>query len=107
GIAHRELIRLATVGRDAELEMDQMPYHGWAHTDPADPEDVVTDSAAGATAFATGVRSYNGAVGVDVDGKPVTSLLERAKKAGKATGLVTTSQVTDATPASFGSHVAD
>ncbi|NKX91926.1 alkaline phosphatase [Sanguibacter hominis ATCC BAA-789] len=107
GIAHRELIRLATVGRDAELEMDQMPYHGWAHTDPADPEDVVTDSAAGATAFATGVRSYNGAVGVDVDGKPVTSLLERAKKSGKATGLVTTSQVTDATPASFGSHVAD
>ena len=107
GIAHRELIRLATVGRDAELEMDQMPHHGWVHTDPADTEEVVTDSAAAATAFATGVRTYNGAIGVDLDGKPVTTLLERAKKAGKATGVVTTSQVTDATPASFGSHVLD
>lgn len=107
GIAHRELIRLTTVGRDAELEMDQMPYHGWAHTDPADTEEVVTDSAAGATAFSTGVHSYNGAIGVDVDGKPVTTLLERAERAGKATGLVTTSQVTDATPAAFGSHVPD
>ena len=107
GIAHRELIRLATVGRDGELEMDQMPHHGWAHTDPADPEEVVTDSAAGATAFSTGVHSYNGAIAVDVDGAPVTTLLERAERAGKATGLVTTSQVTDATPAAFGSHVPD
>lgn len=107
GIAHRELIRLATVGQDAELAMDTLDVAGWVHTDPDDPVDTVTDSAAAATAYATGVRTYNGAVGVDVDGNPVPSLLERARDMGKATGLVTTSQVTDATPAAFGSHVLD
>ena len=107
GIAHRELIRLTTVGRDGELAMNELRHQGWAQTDPADPEEVVTDSAAGATAFSTGVRSYNGAIAVDVDGNPVRTLLERAVRAGKATGLVTTSQVTDATPAAFGSHVLD
>ncbi len=107
GIAHRELIRLATVGRDGELAMNQLRYQGWTQTDPADPEEVVTDSAAGATAFATGVRSYNGAIAVDLERNPVTTLLERAERAGKSTGLVTTSQVTDATPAAFGAHVED
>ncbi len=107
GVAHRELIRLATVGREGELEMNQLRYQGWTQTDPADPEQVVTDSAAGATAFSTGVRSYNGAIAVDLDGDTVRTLLERAERAGKSTGLVTTSQVTDATPAAFGAHVAD
>ena len=41
------------------------------------------------------------------DGRPVPTLLERARAAGKATGLVTTAQVTDATPAAFGAHVPD
>jgi alkaline phosphatase len=77
------------------------------HTDPADPDEAVTDSAAAATAYATGVRSYNGAVGVDVNGDSVPTLLEAARAAGKSTGLVTTSQVTDATPAAFSSHVPD
>ncbi|WP_413451873.1 alkaline phosphatase [Georgenia phoenicis] len=107
GIAHREAVRLATVGREGELTMNELHYQGWTQTDPADPEEVVTDSAAGATAFATGVRSYNGAIAVDLAGNPVPTLLERAERAGKSTGLVTTSQVTDATPASFGSHVTD
>ena len=107
GIAHRELVRLATVGQDAELAMDTLDVSGWVHTDPDDPLETVTDSAAAATACATGVRTDNGAVGVDVDGRPVTSLLERARDMGKATGLVTTSQVTAATPAAFGSHVLD
>jgi alkaline phosphatase len=106
-IAAREATRLATVGQDGELEMDQLRYAGWTHTDSLDPEEAVTDSAASATAFATGVRSYNGAVSVDVDGTPVRSLLEDAKDLRKATGLVTTAQVTDATPAAFGSHVPD
>ena len=67
----------------------------------------MTDSAAAATAFSTGVKTFNGAVGVDVDGNPVPTLLEDARRAGKATGLVTTSQVTDATPATYGAHVTD
>ncbi len=107
GIAHRELIRLATKGQNGELAMNKLRYAGFVHTDPADPDEPVTDSAAAATAYATGVKSYNGAIGVDVNGNPVTTLLEQSRAAGKSTGLVTTSQVTDATPAAFGSHVLD
>lgn len=107
GVAHRELIRLATKGQNGELRMNRMDYTGLVHTDSADPEEAVTDSAAAATAYATGVRSYNGAVGVDVNGRSVKNLLEYARDAGKATGLVTTSQVTDASPAAFAAHVAD
>ncbi|MFS0706267.1 alkaline phosphatase [Cellulomonas sp. 179-A 9B4 NHS] len=106
-IAARDAIRLATVGQDGELAMDSLRYAGWTHTDSADPEEAVTDSAAGATAFATGVRTYNGAVSVDVAGTPVPTLLEHARRLRKATGLVTTAQVTDATPAAFGAHVPD
>ncbi|MPV36250.1 alkaline phosphatase [Georgenia subflava] len=107
GAAHRELIRLATVGPGGVLEMDRLRYRGWARTDPVDPDDVATDSAATATAFSTGVRTDNGAIAVDVEGNPVRTLLELAADLGKATGLVTTSQVTDATPASFASHTPD
>ena len=107
GIAHRELIRLATKGKDGGLTMDGLRYSGWTSTDSADPEEAVTDSAAGATAFASGVRTFNGGVGVDAQGRPVPTLLERAGEAGKSTGLVTTAQVTDATPAAFGAHVRD
>jgi len=107
GIAHRELIRLATKGQDGDLRMNRMDTTGLVHTDSADPEEAVTDSAAAATAYATGVRSYNGAIGVDVNGRSVKNLLEHAKEVGKATGLVTTSQVTDASPAAFSAHVAD
>ena len=65
----------------------------------------VTDSAASATAWSSGVKSYNGALGVDVNGKDHQTLLEIAKAAGKATGNVTTSELQDATPAAQASHV--
>src|ERR671920_1753934 len=107
GHSHRDLIRYATVGADRQLAMDSMPVAGRSETSPLDPEEFVTDSAAGGTAIATGVKTFNGAVGIDADENPVQSVLERAKRAGKATGLVTDSQVTDATPASFGAHIAD
>jgi alkaline phosphatase len=106
-LAARDATRLATVGQDGQLAMDSLRYAGWTHTDSADPEEAVTDSAAGATAFATGVRTYNGAVSVDPAGAPVTTLLEHAKDLRKSTGLVSTAQVTDATPAAFGAHVPD
>jgi alkaline phosphatase len=107
GPSQRELVRLVTQGKDGELVMDQLRYGGLVHTDSADPEEAVTDSAAGATAFASGVRTFNGAIGVDEDEQPVPTLLERARAAGKSTGLVTTAQVTDASPAAFGAHVPD
>ena len=68
--------------------------------------DYVTDSAASATAWNTGVKSYNGAIGVDVFGKPHASIMELAKKAGKATGNVSTAEIQDATPAAVFAHVA-
>lgn len=67
--------------------------------------DYVTDSAASATAWATGTKSYNGAIGVDVNGKDQQTLLEIAKAAGKATGNVSTAELQDATPAALMAHV--
>ena len=65
----------------------------------------VTDSAAAATALASGHATLNGAIGVDPEGQPVASLLEAAEAHGLATGLVTTTTITHATPAAFGAHV--
>jgi len=68
-------------------------------------DNLVTDSAAGATAFASGIKTYNGAIGVTKDTLPVETILEKAKKNNMATGLVATSTIVHATPASFFSHV--
>ena len=67
-------------------------------------DNLVTDSAAGATAFASGVKTYNGAVGVDMDGKPVRTILEEVEEKGMKTGLVTSSSIVHATPAAFIAH---
>ncbi|MBL7871383.1 MAG: alkaline phosphatase [Cyclobacteriaceae bacterium] len=67
-------------------------------------DNYVTDSAAGATAFACGQKTYNGAIGVDASGKPIPTILEIAERNGLATGLVATCSITHATPASFISH---
>nr|WP_152663512.1 alkaline phosphatase [Paenibacillus wulumuqiensis] len=103
GEASRNAIRYATVGKNGTLEMDKMPVSGLVRTSSSDS--LVTDSAAAATAIATGVKTYNGAIGMDAKKKPVTTVMELAKKAGMSTGVVTTSQVTDATGAAFGAHV--
>ncbi|KAJ1658437.1 vacuolar alkaline phosphatase [Dispira simplex] len=68
---------------------------------------LITDSAAGATAFSCAQKSYNGAIAVDSDGKPCGTVLEAAKAKGMLTGLVVTSRITHATPASFSAHVVD
>lgn len=67
----------------------------------------ITDSAAGATAYAAGVKTYNGAIAVDTSRQPVATLLEAAEQRGMATGLVATSRITHATPAAFSAHVVD
>lgn len=77
---------------------------GMASTYPAPVSGYVTDSAAGATALATGVKSYNKAISVDVNKKPLLTVLEQAKMQGMKTGVVVTSQVNHATPASYLSH---
>ena len=105
GPGQRNLIRLATKGRYGELELDKLPVAGMVRTTSVDPHEIVTDSAASATALATGHKTNNGVVGMDQNGRPVETILELAKKAGKSTGLVTTATVTGASPASFAAHV--
>lgn len=65
---------------------------------------IVTDSAAAATQFATGVKTYPEALGVDANGKPANSVLHNAKQKGYATGVLTDVYVLDATPAAFYAH---
>lgn len=65
----------------------------------------VTDSPAGGTALATGVRTKNGYLGIDPDGNPLTSILKKAQKMGKRTGIVVNTTLTEATPASFYANV--
>ena len=77
---------------------------GAVETHSADSD--VTDSAAAGTAYATGVKTRNRMLGVDPEGRPLGTLLEAAKTRGLATGLVTTADLTDATPAAFVAHVA-
>lgn len=67
--------------------------------------DYVTDSAASATAWSTGVKTYNGALGVDIHEKDHPTILEMAKAAGLATGNVSTAELQDATPAALVAHV--
>ncbi|KZE39131.1 alkaline phosphatase [Brevibacillus parabrevis] len=69
-----------------------------------DDKQNITDSASAATAMSSGVKTYNNAIAVDNDKSEVETVLERAKKVGKSTGLVATSEITHATPAAFGAH---
>ncbi len=67
--------------------------------------DLITDSAAGATAFASGVKTYNGAVGVTKDTLAIKTIVELFSEKGISTGLISTSSITHATPACFYAHV--
>jgi len=65
---------------------------------------LITDSAAGGTAFSTGTKTYNGAIAVDTDTIAVPTILEDLEKREFSTGLIATSTITHATPASFYAH---
>ncbi|TWX69076.1 alkaline phosphatase [Colwellia sp. C1TZA3] len=77
---------------------------GMSSTYPDTQHHYVTDSAASATALSSGTKTYNGAIGVDMDKNAVETVLERAKALGKKTGIVVTSQINHATPASYLTH---
>jgi len=95
-------IYAAMTANKGNLHLQRCKYIGLSKTNSAD--DYITDSAAGATAFACGKKTKNGAIAVDTAGKPMPTLLEMAIKEGLATGLVTTCAITHATPASFIAH---
>lgn len=77
---------------------------GMASTYPASVSGYITDSAAAATALATGVKSYNGAISVDTQKQPLPTILEKAKSLGLSTGVAVKSQINHATPAAFLTH---
>lgn len=90
---------------DRKLNLEKLIENGEVGLMTTEPyENLVTDSAASATHMATGVKTRVEMVGLDPDGKPVPTLLEQAKGAGKATGLVSNTRMTHATPAAFAAH---
>ena len=113
-----ELVRAAGMfanGRDGTLFMETLPHKAqvvtsMAYTPPvattAPVAPAVTDSAAAASAYATGhkVSKFVLSVAIPGDGKPLPTAMEQFARQGKMTGLVTTSYLTDATPAAFGAH---
>ncbi|MBN2129849.1 MAG: alkaline phosphatase [Sedimentisphaerales bacterium] len=97
------LARLKAVGAEGKLHMEKMPVGGLVRTHSNDS--LVTDSAASGTALATGIKTNNGMIGMAPDEQPYGTILELARADGMATGLVATSAITHATPASFAAHV--
>ena len=86
----------------AVVNFTQFPVRGFVTTYSANS--LVTDSAAAGTALATGVKTYNSAIGLNMDEKPVSNLTEWAKAAGYGTGVITSVGINHATPASFFAH---
>jgi len=84
------------------LNLESFPVVGLQKTHSGD--NLVTDSAAAATAIACGVKTYNNAIGVDMDTLPVQSILEMAEERGLATGMIATSSIVHGTPGPFISH---
>ena len=84
------------------LCMNAFPVQGYTTTYSANS--LITDSAAAATAIATGHKTYGGAVGVDANKNPVESIAELAHKNGKKVGIITTTTINHATPGGFYAH---
>lgn len=84
------------------LFLDNFKHIGFSKTQSSD--NYITDSAAGGTALSTGQKTYNGAIGVNTDTIAIKTILEMAEEKGMATGLVSTSSITHATPASYIAH---
>lgn len=82
---------------------DRFPVVGLIKTSSS--AQLITDSAAGATAFASGIKTYNGAVGVDNDTIPVPTIVEEISEKDMASGVIATSSIQHATPACFFAHV--
>jgi alkaline phosphatase len=88
-----------------QLNIFQMLNMGFSVTYSADA--YITDSAAGATAFASGQKTNDRAIGVNPDGKPLRSLADFSADAGKKTADIAVCELTDATPAAFYAHDAE
>ncbi|MDQ3395792.1 MAG: alkaline phosphatase [Bacteroidota bacterium] len=97
-------ITAGMIANNNKLELERCTIVGLIKTSSSD--DLITDSAAGATAFASGIKTYNGAVGVDEHKNKVETIVEIAKRNNLSTALVASSSITHATPACFYAHQA-
>lgn len=95
-------VSAALYANNNTLNLERFPVIGFHKSYSA--SDLVTDSAAGATAFSCGEKTYNGAVGLKKDTTPCPTILEEAEARGMATGIVVTSTIVHATPAAFVAH---
>lgn len=92
----------AFTANKSNLNVFKMKNTGLSKTNSANA--YITDSAPGSTAFATGVKTKNNFVGVDKDGKYLKQIPEIIAEKGIISGLISTGDVTDATPADFYAH---
>ncbi|MGJ3234013.1 alkaline phosphatase [Marivirga sp.] len=88
--------------KEGEIQINRFSYTGFARTSSATQK--ITDSGASGTALSSGAKTYNGAIGVDVDTNRVENIVEILSKKGYNTGIIATSTLTHATPASFFAH---
>lgn len=108
GAAQRQIseeYKKGVMNKDGKLLMNSLPFSAITTTYSADT--LITDSAAAGTALATGHKTNNGVISKSPNGKDFKTLLEIAQEQGRATGLVTTTRITHATPAVFASHNMD
>lgn len=103
GTVHEEAGRIY---KEKDLIWDSFPYSGKMDTDSltTNDDDTPTDSAAAATAMATGQRVYNNYIGMDKNSDNINNIMEIALKKGKKTGVVTSDSLDGATPAGFSAH---
>jgi alkaline phosphatase len=99
GVAH---LTAAITVSGAQLNMISMPYAGLVKTSASDK--YITDSAAAGTALATGVKTRSGMIGMGPDSIPLSSIINIAHNHGLSTGVISTSDITHATPAAFVAH---
>ncbi len=104
GVNHVASAGVYGYGVNGGTAMESLPYHGRLRTAS---RSGVTDSAAAATAMSSGVKTYNGRLGLDSDGVQVQNIREYARGLGMSTGLVSSDALTGATPAAFAAHIED
>ena len=100
-----EQVSCGWVLNGGHLNLDNFIYTGLSRTYATDR--LVTDSCAGGSALATGVKTRYYYMGVDPDGNPVQSALHRAQEKGMKTGVAVTCRINDATPLDFVGHSLD
>ena len=100
-----EQVSVGWVLNGGHLNMDNCKVTGFSRTYTVDS--LITDSCAGGSALATGVKTRYGFMACDPDGNPVPSLLQDAQRKGKKTGVAVTCRINDATPIDFVGHSTD